>query len=77
LQDSDLPIGHDGQSSLVAWRDWGDLNTGNNFNYHFLIALHNFRVKKRNILTLKEENGLNIANVTEVEGAPVTILVPE
>jgi hypothetical protein len=38
-----------------------DLNTGINFNYHFLIALHNFRVKKGNILTLKEENGLNIA----------------
>jgi hypothetical protein len=60
LQDSDLPIGHDGQSSLVALRDWKGLERGINFNYHFLIALHNFRVKKCNLLTLKEENGLNV-----------------
>ena len=50
----------------VAWL--GDLNTDINFNYHFLIALHNFRVKKGNILTTKEENRLYIAKRNWGEG---------
>jgi hypothetical protein len=53
LQDSDLPIGHDGQCSLVRLRDWKCLEIGKNFNYHFLISLRNSErrewVKQRKI----------------------------
>jgi hypothetical protein len=63
-QDSDLSIGYDGEFSPLTSRDLRGLETEINFNYHFLILLRNFSVMKGNILTVKEEKGLNTKNVT-------------